>query len=121
MQSSHGTWLLYYIILPAIGLFALSLVFRILQSIYNRRLGKAGNLTQDVKRYSIMLIICFGLALLSVVLFKLLPSTLSKAAPTGSQKQACAIEAGYVSPEDNNSAWASSESKSIYQRCLEAK
>ncbi len=119
MEQSHSLLFLNFVLLPAIGVVAVVLTFRMLTSIYNRRLGRASDIRAEVKRYLVMLALCLAAALLLVVVFEIIPNKLHGAAPN-SLEQSCAIEAGYLSPSDSSSPRATAESKSIYTRCLEA-
>ena len=118
MEEWRGLWFLNLIILPAIGVAVLLLVIKILKSIYNQKFGKTGNLAEDVKQHMVVIAVCIGAAVISIVGFKIISSMVSDNSSRGTE-QYCASVAGYVTPADDSSSRATTETKAVYRQCLE--
>jgi hypothetical protein len=63
------------------------------------------------------LLVGFGLVAASILLFFVLP-TMIKDNNWARRQQSCAKDAGYKSPNDDNSGYATAESQGAYRKCL---
>lgn len=117
MNSWQSIWVINFVVIPILGIIALAFVVQLVRRRINTP-DMRGFSRQDIEGYTRTLIILLVLAMIVVVVFKIIPTLRSNSAWNSTQ-QACAVEAGYATPADDNSAQATYISQKAYRDCLD--
>lgn len=112
MSTWQPLWVLYFVVLPLLGVAGLVLLVR---GIRDRLAAPFSG--KSPEPYIRAFVIALILLALIVAALKIIPAITADSGWNPKQ-QRCALEAGYASPADNTSGYATDSSRQVYQACL---